>query len=352
MKKSIQGAAAVLILLLLLSHPVLAYEGAKSGLLLWSQTVLPTLLPFMICSNVIVALDAIHFLTWPFQPLLRHVLMLSPAGSYILISGLLCGYPMGAKTCSEFLDDGRISSQEACYLLSICNHPSPMFLLGYVAGCMASNIPMTYILAALYLPILPLSVLSRKFYGIHGISEGITKKDENTLSFDKTMMRSVEVMVKIGGYIMLFSILACFLQQFLQNYGSSQAILLGVVEITTGIQALSFHMTGSLQALAIVGVTAFGGMSGIFQTNSVISEQSKKSSACGTPAPERDRFSGPVSSARSAPPPEGFRATGSFSCDTKNAGLSIRHYVLWKLLHSVLSVSILILLLQAFPLSR
>ena len=53
MKKSIQGAAAVLILLLLLSHPVLAYEGAKNGLLLWSQTVLPTLLPFMICSNAV-----------------------------------------------------------------------------------------------------------------------------------------------------------------------------------------------------------------------------------------------------------------------------------------------------------
>lgn len=307
MKKSIQGAAAVLILLLLLSHPVLAYEGAKNGLLLWSQTVLPTLLPFMICSNVIVALDAIHLLTWPFQPVLKHVLKLSPAGSYILISGLLCGYPMGAKTCSEFLEDNRITRQEASCLLSICNHPSPMFLLGYVAGCMASDIPMAVILAALYLPILPLSFLSRKRYHIHGICQGVVKQEVSTLSFDKTMMGSIEVMVKIGGYIMLFSILAGFLKTLLQNYGPYQAVLLGIVEITTGIQALSFHMTGRLQALAIVAVTAFGGMSGIFQTNSVISEHAKK------------------------------------------AGLSIRHYILWKMLHSAVSCVILILLLQAFP---
>lgn len=305
MKKSIQGAAAVLILLLLLSHPVLAYEGAKNGLLLWSQTVLPTLLPFMICSNVIVALDAIHLLTWPFKPLLSRVLKLSPAGSYILISGLLCGYPMGAKTCSEFLEDSRITSREASYLLSICNHPSPMFLLGYVAGCMAGNIPMAFILTALYLPILPLSFLSRRYYGIQGTCQGKVKQDENTLSFDKTMMASVEVMVKIGGYIMLFSILACFLQTLLKDYGSSQAVLLGIVEITTGIQALSFHMTGPAQALAIVTVTAFGGMSGIFQTNSVISENAKK------------------------------------------AGLSIRHYIFWKMLHSMISCMMLILLLSA-----
>lgn len=307
MKKSIQGAAAVLILLLLLSHPHLAYEGAKNGLLLWSQTVLPTLLPFMICSNVIVALDAIHLLTWPFKPLLTHVLKLSPAGSYILISGLLCGYPMGAKTCSEFLEDNRITGQEASYLLSICNHPSPMFLLGYVAGCMASNIPMAFLLIALYLPILPLSLLSRRYYGIHGACQGVVRKPDTALSFDKTMMSSVEVMVKIGGYIMLFSILACFLQTLLKDYGSSQAVLLGVVEITTGIQSLSFHMTGPAQALAIVAVTAFGGMSGIFQTNSVISENAKK------------------------------------------AGLSIRHYILWKILHSAVSCLILILLLAAFP---
>lgn len=307
MKKSIQGAAAVLILLLLLSHPVLAYEGAKNGLLLWSQTVLPTLLPFMICSNVIVALDAIHFLTWPFKPLLRRVLKLSPAGSYILVSGLLCGYPMGAKTCSEFLEDNRITSREASYLLSICNHPSPMFLLGYVAGCMASDIPMAFILAALYLPILPLSFLSRKYYGIHGTCQGIARQEDSTLSFDKTMMGSVEVMVKIGGYIMLFSILACFLQSMLQGGGAFQAILLGIVEITTGIQALSFHMTGPAQALAIVAVTAFGGMSGIFQTNSVLSENAKK------------------------------------------AGLSIRHYLFWKMLHSTVSCIILILLLSACP---
>ena len=71
MKKSFLPAMAIMILFLLLTHPALSLEGARNGLLLWYQTVLPTLLPFMICSNVIVSLDGIRLMTAPVRPVLR-----------------------------------------------------------------------------------------------------------------------------------------------------------------------------------------------------------------------------------------------------------------------------------------
>ena len=76
MKKSILGYLSVLCLLMLLFNPGLALEGARQGILLWGNVVLPTLLPFMICSGVMVALDAIHILTGPFKPILSYVLRL------------------------------------------------------------------------------------------------------------------------------------------------------------------------------------------------------------------------------------------------------------------------------------
>ena len=133
MKKSIGGILSVFCLLMLLFHPSLAYAGASQGLLLWAQVVLPTLLPFMICSGAIAALGGIPILTGPFRPLLSGVLKLSPQGSFVFMSGLLCGYPMGAKTASDFLNQERISLAEARYLLAVSNHPSPMFVVGYVA---------------------------------------------------------------------------------------------------------------------------------------------------------------------------------------------------------------------------
>ena len=306
MKKSIGGVLSVLCLLMLLFNPGLALEGARQGLVLWGNVVLPTLLPFMICSGVIVAMDAIHILTGPFNPILSGILSLSDQGSFCLMSGLLCGYPMGAKTTSDFLDQGRLSVQEGKYLLAISNHPSPMFVLGYVMAqialipSMASPCPLWAVLAALYLPILPISILARccSHYNRQTREEACPLAAQTApekaagFSFDTHMMSCFETMVKIGGYIMLFSILALYLTVFpFQMPPLLRPALLGSVEITTGIQMIASSVPGSMGALLIIGSAAFGGFSGIFQTKSVL----------------------------------------------KNAGLSIRHYMLWKMLHSALS---------------
>ncbi len=223
MKKSIKGILSVLCLLMLLFNPGLALEGARQGIMLWGNVVLPTLLPFMICSGVIVAMDAIHILTGPFRPILSGILKLSGQGSYVLMSGLLCGYPMGAKTTSDFLDSGRITPEEGKYLLAISNHPSPMFVLGYVIAQIrvipgiSQGCPLWAVAAALYLPVIPISILARNCYHYKRKDYPVSdKKDsgEYPFSFDEHMMGCFETMTKIGGYIMLFSILALYLTVF------------------------------------------------------------------------------------------------------------------------------------------
>lgn len=298
MKKSFLKILSIIILLLLLTHPSLSFQGASNGLLLWYQTVLPTLLPFMICSNVIVSFNGIHLMTAPFRPLLRRLLRLSDAGCYVLMCGLLCGYPMGAKTCSEFADQGRITASESRYLLSISNHPSPMFLLGYVAAAMDSSIPVPLVLMAVYLPIIPVAFLSQAAYGIVSTCVSSTPKEQKPRSFDESMMSSFEVMVKIGGYIMLFSIFAQFITQIGVIPSEFQAFLLGIVEITTGIQAVSHVFQGFTQGFILCFIICFGGICGLFQTKSVL----------------------------------------------KNDHLSITHYLFWKLFHSVLSLGFFIFL--------
>lgn len=47
----------ILFLILLLSFPALAVEGAANGLLLWFNVILPTLAPFIICTQ---AIDRVH----------------------------------------------------------------------------------------------------------------------------------------------------------------------------------------------------------------------------------------------------------------------------------------------------
>ncbi|MFR5602490.1 MAG: nucleoside recognition protein, partial [Lachnospiraceae bacterium] len=196
MKKSLLSAIAVVSLLFLLWQPKLASYGASQGLILWANVVLPTLLPFMICSNAIVALGGIPLLIWPFAPVLKGLFRLSSNGCYVLISGMLCGYPLGAKTCSDFLNEDMISPKEAACLLAVCNHPSPMFLLGYVMTSIREQVPAVFLLTALYLPILPLWFLSRFCYRQldDGIPGNPLQKDRARY-FDENLMTSCEVMV-------------------------------------------------------------------------------------------------------------------------------------------------------------
>ena len=302
MKKSVFPFLAVAVLFLLLTHPALSFEGASRGLVLWYQTVLPTLLPFMICSKMIVSLGGIRLLTAPAAPLLKPVLRLSDGGCYVLVSGLLCGYPMGARNCGEFVKEGRISASEGRYLLSISNHPSPMFLLGYMAAAADPSIPLGLLLIAVYLPVIPIAFLSRHVYHV---SEGTARNplfQENRLSFDQSLMDCLEVMVKIGGYIMVFSILAEFIGQIRAVPPWARSLLLGITEITTGIQAVSRTLAGIPQGMALCWTASFGGLCGLFQTNSVLS----------------------------------------------GSGLGTGQYFLWKILHGLMSAAVFMLLAPSF----
>lgn len=292
MKKSMLRICSILILFFLLIHPAISLKGARNGLLLWADTVLPTLLPFMICSNIIVAAGGVDILVLPFKFITGKFLNLSGNGTYALITGLLCGYPMGAKNCSEFIIQKKISVSEGRYLLSICNHPSPMFLLGYVMPCLSEYTSAPALLLCVYFPILFIAPAALRLY--HPVIDSISTNACSTGShpgFDESLMSSFEIMVKIGGYIMLFSIFAEFINNIPYNFPEYKAFLLGLVEITTGIPAIASVFSGELRDLLLIMIIVFGGLSGIFQTKSVI----------------------------------------------KNAGLSLRHFIFWKAVHSMLS---------------
>lgn len=340
------GAISILLLALLLAFPAVSIEGASNGLLLWYQVVLPALAPFMICTQLVTALGGVELLMKPFFPLLHRIFGLSLPGAYVMLCGLLCGYPLGAKLCADFSREGRISRQEASYLLAICNHPSPMFLLGYVRGQLPVSVPAFLLFICLYLPVLPLSLLAGTYYGFpagRGSSDGTsgplsqephhirTETGKRTAasgrkSLEEIIASTCETMVLIGGYIMLFSIIAAWVNHLRAVPAPAKALLTGLAEITSGVHQICILLPEQEALLFVIASVSFGGLSGIFQTKSVIKKSSGYDCAFvnETPTPEHER-------------------SGRYT------GLSIRHYVIWKALHAALSSLILILLSQFLP---
>ena len=302
----------------MLYHADYVTEGAKYGLLLWYQSVVPALFPFMVISGLIVGSGGIPVIMAPVYQLLHVVLPVSRDGCYVLTAGLLCGYPMGAKTCADFIREGRISATEGQFLMAICNHPSPMFLLGYVYPFFSEWLNIKVLLAAVYSPVIILAIVSRWFYfgrnGMHmkmqsssaeppeyiskmTATDDYTGKNDMPVSSDETILSAVTILCKIGGYLVLFSIMIVFLQNMKWIPAYLRLFLMGILEMTTGIRELCDSLPPVNSFIASAAALTFGGFSGIFQTKAVLGNE-------------------------------------------KKAGLTIRPYVVWKLLHAVLSAGI------------
>lgn len=103
-------------------------QGCTLGLTLWYTSVLPSLLPFFILSGLLIRTGAFRFLNRIFSPVLTRIFPVSSDGSYAILMGYLCGFPMGAKVIAELVAHQHISREEGSYLMVFCNNVSPAFL--------------------------------------------------------------------------------------------------------------------------------------------------------------------------------------------------------------------------------
>ncbi|MCI8514862.1 MAG: hypothetical protein HFI93_09605 [Lachnospiraceae bacterium] len=264
----------LLFFLLLILWPQTGAQGAAYGLSLWYRIILPSLLPFLILCR-----------------LMQHYQKtLAERPLQVAFLGLLCGYPMGAKLLADLCRCKNFSHKKAAWLLSFCNQASPMFLFSYLPqmlpplpglsrliffGVYGSAL-LTGLCAALLSPLL--SCREAEPEEEHVLTAGIEEDPPFISVLEQAMLDSVEVMIKIGGYMMLFSMAAYYLRAFPFGNEWIKGVVLGVNEMTTGIAFLSAGSfpTPVLCALCI-GSAAFGGLSGFAQTQCVLQGSSLSS---------------------------------------------------------------------------
>ena len=132
MKKSLLFLSSLLLFFCLLIFPARTFFYACEGVNLWFHTILPSLLPFLILTSLLLETGAARRSSARAEVFFQTVFGLSPAGFYALFLGLFCGFPMGARITAQLYEAEEIDRNEACYLLTFCSSPSPAFLSSYV----------------------------------------------------------------------------------------------------------------------------------------------------------------------------------------------------------------------------
>ncbi|MDE7307178.1 MAG: hypothetical protein K2N61_00710 [Lachnospiraceae bacterium] len=293
MKKTFLPCILTALFFLMLLHSSETMTGALNGLNLWLFTVVPSLLPYMIISAFLTENGSFRFLCRFLSPVTKHVFGLSEECGYVILLGFLCGYPIGSKLSADLVKKNEISVREGQILISFCNNVSPAFMITFLIGGIIGIPAFSSVLLAAMLgvPLFLGIIFSRvslyldqkkttknktaKTAAVMQSSAHIALKRQpvpiRNNSFDSCITSSFENCFRLGGYIILFSILSEFIRNVLIAYPFLQNRICAILEITSGLNIYAGNSCPPYILLTeCPAFTAFGGMCCLMQTHSMI----------------------------------------------------------------------------------
>ena len=273
-------------------------NAAKSGLSLWANSILPSLLPFFIATELLGYTNVVHLCGKLLSKIMRPIFNVPGEGAFALLMGIISGYPVGAKIVANLKEKKLCNEIEAERLLAFTNTSGPLFIIGTVGIGMFYSFSIGLILFVTHL----LSCLTVGFI-FRWWGKSKEKYHRNTdcalpsssLSFNnlgellsKSILTSINTILMIGGFVVIFSIIISMLNttNILQAISSQLFNLLGIpevftlsiitgfIEVTNGISYISSTLAFSINLKIIICsfVLGFGGFSVLLQVLSITSK--------------------------------------------------------------------------------
>lgn len=321
----------------LLIMPQSSISAAKAALALCSDTVIPSLFPFFVCSGLFISMGVADEAAKRLSGVMRPLFGTGGAGAVALILGIVSGYPVGAKCAADLYDSRLITRGEAERLCAFCNNSGPLFIVGAVGTSMLGSaqagmlLYVSHIISALAVGILfgqaanhrkasaELTSFSKKLKP--RFSNGSRKKAELTRgrhikaeptpaaephrteqipSVADSVYSGVQSILKVCGFVIIFAVLCAAIPEF-----QGREFLFALLEITNGCRALiSLNLSGALLPVLSFFI-ALSGLSVLLQVMGVIS----------------------------------------------HCGLSVRPYIFGKLLQGIISAAVTFALMRLFPIT-
>ena len=286
LRRALPLLAAGTALLALVLCPETAAEGARDGLVLCAEMLVPSLLPFFIVSGLLRRMGLPGILGRMIEPAAVRRFSLSGAGATALLLGFTGGYPLGAKAIADLVRDGAMDTGEAERAVCFCNNTGPAFLIG-AAGTgvfhdrrlglllYLTHLAAAWILGLLLAPRHPERV-SRERAAVRTLSVGAALPD--------AVREAVDAMLTVCGFAVTFSVLTGLAQTagllgavtaFLTGTFNAapqfiRALLTGLLELGSGIGAMQGLAPTKKNTALAAFLIGFGGVSVHCQTAAML----------------------------------------------------------------------------------
>ena len=272
-------------------------ESAKNGLALWANSVVPTLLPFFIATELLCKTNLIELLGKYLNKFMKPIFNVPGESIIAIIMGIISGYPVGAKIVCNLYEKKICSKAEAERLIAFTNNSGPIFVLGTVGIALLGNkkigqiLLISHILSSLIVGFIfrfwKQNQVNLTFRNYHSEKTELVKISNLGEILGDAIKKSIFTVLLIGGFIVLFSVIISILKStqilviianslefFNIPYEFSLGLLTGIIELTNGLQTTSLlykNMPNSCILLCSF-LLGFGGLSVLLQVFSIISK--------------------------------------------------------------------------------
>lgn len=296
----------------LITYPDQALEASLRGLNMWLEKVFPSLLPFFITAELLIAFGVVKFIGVLCEPIMRPLFNVPGVGSFAWAMGMASGYPTGAKITVRLREEKQITKLEGERLVSFTNACSPLFIFGVVAAVFFNDAKLGILLAIAHYGGNALVGICMRFYGRKD-SEKEAKPEKQKVSllrafkemhasrladkrpfgeiFGDAVVNSIKTLVMVGGFIIIFSVfikllyiigvspmLASVLQLLLHLLSMPVELALpifsGLFELTIGSDLITNVTSSPLIAkiIAVSFILGFNGFSVQAQVASILAK--------------------------------------------------------------------------------
>ena len=301
MKKSFIPICICLFTIFLLVFSNANLSSAKTGLALWANSVVPSLLPFFIATELLGYTNVISILGKLLNRFMRPLFNVPGEGAFPFIMGIISGYPMGAKIVSNFKSQGICTNVEAERLLAFTNNSGPLFIIGTVGIGLFKDTTIgillfiTHILACLTVGFIFRFWKSSKRFEKKGDRPLFSEKQVSISNLGEVLatsiMSAINTIFLIGGFIVLFSVIISILENsgildvlahlihpilniFKVSSYYADGIFTGLLELTNGVCNIANISNKSISTNIIICafLLGFGGISIMLQILSITSK--------------------------------------------------------------------------------
>jgi len=259
----------IFLLLLTLKNAEYAANGIKKGLVLFGTMLLPSLLPFLVLSELFLSSGSGVWLGRVLARPIRSLFGLTEQGASALLLGWLCGVPVGAVYAMNLLHRGAIDGKELGRLLLLANTPSTGFLVGAVGVALfgSREVGLVLLLATLTATVITgviIKITKGDIIPVCGIW-GANGEGKSTFSsaLTKAVKSSAATLLTVCGFVLFFAAVSECIRAAaaaLSLPPLAATLLTGLLELSAGVSAATAaHTPGT----ALVLCALFAGFSGL-----------------------------------------------------------------------------------------